>query len=81
MPDLTDMVPLTEYAESIGKHPDIVRQKILRGTMPGAVKIGRDWFIPRNAPYPDRRIKSGKYTDWRRQKPSDSGPASDSGPV
>lgn len=62
---MTDLIPIAEYAARIGRHPDTVRQKCLRGTLPGAVKIGRDWLIPPETPYPDRRITSGKCIGWR----------------
>lgn len=65
--DINDMIPLKEYAEIIGKAPANVRQKCLRGNLPGAVKIGRDWFIKKDTPYPDYRIKSGKYIDFRKK--------------
>ena len=70
--DIKDMLPLREYAEKIGRHPDIVRQKCLRGNVPGAVKLGRDWLIPADAPYPDKRIKTGKYIDWRKRPEAES---------
>jgi len=63
-----DMITLTEYAARIGKAPCSVRQKCQRGTLPGAVKIGRDWLIPADAPYADSRIKSGLYQNWRKPK-------------
>lgn len=62
-----NMLPISEYAARIGKAPRSVRQKCQLGTLPGAVKIGRDWLIPADAPYPDTRIKSGKYINWRGQ--------------
>lgn len=62
------MIPINEYAAKIGKAPTTIRQKCQRGTLPGAVKIGRDWLIPADAPYPDNRVKSGEYRDWRKQK-------------
>ena len=62
------MIPINEYAAKIGKAPTSIRQKCQRGTLPGAVKIGRDWLIPADAPYPDNRVKSGEYRDWRKQK-------------
>lgn len=61
-------VPIAEYAERIGRDPATVRQKCLRGTLPGAVKIGRDWFVPADAEYPDSRVKSGNYIDARKNK-------------
>lgn len=70
--DINNMIPIAQYAQMIGKNPANVRQKCLRGTLPGAVKIGRDWFIARDAEYPDARITSGQYINWRTKK---NGPA------
>ena len=68
-----NLITITEYAAKVGKSHTAVQQKCQRGTLPGAVKIGRDWLIPADAPYPDQRITSGKYRDWRRKgKTSDS---------
>ena len=68
-----DLIPITEYAARTGRNPIVVRQKCQRGTLPGAVKLGRDWFVPADAPYPDTRVKSGKYKDWRKKgRTSDS---------
>lgn len=64
-----DMIPLAEYAARISKVPRSVRQKCKLGTLPGAVKIGRDWLIPADAPYIDMRIKTGKYKNWRKKAP------------
>ena len=34
--------------------------------IPGAERMGRMWIIPEDAECPtDRRIKNGKYIDWR----------------
>ena len=39
------------------------------GKIEGAVKFGRDWAIPDDAIKPeDKRIKSGAYKNWRRDK-------------
>lgn len=67
MPDL-NLLPLTEYAALVGRSPVSVRQKCQRGAVPGAVKLGRDWLIPRDAPYDDRRVRTGRYRDWRKPK-------------
>lgn len=67
----TDLIPIGEYAARIGKAPRSVRQKCQAGTLPGAVKIGRDWLIPADAPYPDNRVKSGKYIGLRNQPPAE----------
>lgn len=62
-----NLIPLQEYAAKIERNPVSVRQKCQRGNVPGAVKLGRDWFIPADAPYPDQRVKSGQYKDWRKK--------------
>ena len=66
--DLENMIPIAEYARRIGKAAITVADKCRRGNLPGAVKIGRDWFVPKDAEYPDMRIRSGKYIDSRKKK-------------
>lgn len=73
----TNLIPISEYAAKVGRSPISVQQKCRRGNVPGAIKIGRDWLVPADAPYPDKRITSGKYRDWRKKgttSDSDSGP-------
>ena len=65
--NLEDMIPIAEYAERIGKAVITVADKCRRGALPGAMKIGRDWFVPKDAEYPDYRVKSGKYIDARKK--------------
>ena len=65
--DLKDMIPIAEYARKIGKATITVADKCRRGALPGAMKIGRDWFVPADAEYPDLRIRSGKYIDARKK--------------
>ena len=59
------LISLTEYARSRAKSPATVRQMALRSGFKTAQKIGRDWVIDDQEPYPDRRVKTGKYKDWR----------------
>ena len=66
--NLENMIPIAEYAAKIGKATITVADKCRRGALPGARKIGRDWFVPADAEYPDYRIKSGKYIDSRRSR-------------
>lgn len=54
------LISLAEYAAKHGVTPDTVRQKVLRGNLPQAVKIGRNWAIPEDTPYEDGRRKDGK---------------------
>ena len=76
---MTDLIPIAEYAARVHRAVSSVRQKCQRGTLPGAVKLGRDWFIPPDAPYPDERISSGRFRGWRDQRPAPSdSPVSDS---
>lgn len=55
------LITIKEYAERLGKNPQVVYQKAARGTFETAVKIGRDWFIDEDEPYSDRRVKHGRY--------------------
>jgi len=71
----TNLITLTEYAARVGKAPRSVRQKCQAGNLPGAVKVGRDWLIPADAPYEDGRIKSGLYTGWRKPHEDATPPA------
>lgn len=66
--NLEDMVPIAEYAQRIGKATITVADKCRRGALPGAVKIGRDWFVPKDAEYPDYRVRSGNYIGSRKKK-------------
>lgn len=64
---INDLIPLNEYAARRGLLPNTVRYKCIRGTLPGARKIGRDWFVPADAPYIDAKIKTGKYVGQRKK--------------
>ena len=66
--DLENMIPIAEYARRIGKATITVADKCRRGALPGAQKIGRDWFVPKDAEYPDYRIKSGRYVGARKKR-------------
>jgi len=59
------LILLTEYAARHNKHTVSVLQMANRGSFQTAKKIGRQWFIEEDEEYPDRRIKSGKYIDWK----------------
>lgn len=61
------LIPIAEYAEQHGVKANTVRYRCIRGTLPGAVKLGRDWFVPADAPYTDTRIKTGAYKNWRKK--------------
>ena len=65
--NLENMIPIAEYARKIGRATITVADKCRRGALPGAVKVGRDWFVPEDAEYPDYRVKSGKYIGSRKK--------------
>ena len=58
------LIPLKQWALTVGIDPASARQKAGRGKLP-AVKVGRDWLIEENTPNTDGRIKTGKYKNWR----------------
>lgn len=62
------LISLTEYAIRHGLHPVSCRSKARRGGFKTAKKIGRDWLIDEDEPNIDRRVKSGKYCNWRKPK-------------
>lgn len=59
------LISLAQYAEKNGKNPANARQMALRGSFYSARKIGRNWVIEEDEPWPDRRIKNGQYIGSR----------------
>lgn len=55
------LISLVEYAQNHQKAPITARKMAMRGGFQTARKIGRNWVIDNAEPWPDRRIKSGKY--------------------
>lgn len=63
-----EYLSVTEWAAKYGKAPSNVRKLIYDGRIP-AIKIGNQWAIPADTEPPtDKRIKSGKYKNWRKPK-------------
>ena len=60
------LISLSKYAAAHGKAAISVRQKACRGGFKTAKKIGRNWVIDSDEPYSDRRIKSGKFKNFRK---------------
>lgn len=60
-------IPLAEYAKRHMKTIAAVRQMVQRGGLQTARKEGREWVIDGDEPYPDRRVKSGRYRNWRKK--------------
>lgn len=67
MPD-SEYLSVSEFSEKFGKDPGNVRRLIQQGRIP-AIRIGNQWAIPADTQPPaDKRVKSGKYRDWRKSK-------------
>ena len=63
-----EYLSVSEFATKYGKDPGNIRRLIADGRIP-AIKIGNQWAIPTDAvPPPDKRVKSGKYRNWRNKK-------------
>lgn len=66
-------ITLVEYARKHGRTLRSVQAMAQRGRFRTARKLGRDWLIDANEPYPaDARVKSGKYVGWRDKSPDDN---------
>ena len=61
------LIPLAEYARRHGRLPDLARQLAWRGAFVTAQKMGRDWFVDEDEPWPDRRVKRVNYIGQRRK--------------
>lgn len=65
--DANKFLSISEWCALHGKDPGNVRRLIQQGRLP-AEKIGKQWVIPADAQPPaDKRVKSGKYRDWRKK--------------
>lgn len=60
-----EYVSVSQYARMVGKDPGNIRRMLCNGTLAGE-KIGNQWVLPKDTAFPaDRRVKSGKYRNWR----------------
>lgn len=63
-----EYISVTQFSQKFGMDAGNIRRLIAQGRIP-AVKIGNQWAIPADAvPPADKRIKSGKYINWRKSK-------------
>ena len=58
------LISLAEYAEKHGKCQESAQKMAQRGGFQTARKIGRNWVIDSEEPWPDRRVKTGEYIGW-----------------
>lgn len=63
------LISLAEYAKKNGRSTRQIRQKAAAGGFATAQKIARNWVIDEGEPYIDKRIKSGKYKNTRKNNP------------
>lgn len=62
---MSDFYTVSQYAAIFGKDSGNIRRMLINGTLEGE-KVGNQWLIPKTAkPVEDRRLKSGKYRNWR----------------
>lgn len=70
-----EYLSVTQFCEKYGLYSGNVRKLIADGRIP-AIKIGNQWAIPAGTPPPeDRRVKSGKYRDWRKKQKKSGEPS------
>ena len=62
------LISLAEYAKMHGKEVSGIRRKCINGGFKTAQKICRNWVIYSEEEYVDRRVTSGKYKNWRKEK-------------
>jgi len=53
---IEDLIRASDYAKKHNRSVEQIKVLCRAGRIPGATKIGRDWVIPKDAPYPE---------DWR----------------
>ena len=72
------LILLADYARRNGRTPATARQLAARGGFRTAKKVGRDWMIEADEPYPDNRQKRAKRLNelqsyipesWRQEYP------------
>ena len=69
--DISEYIPSVEAAQRMGKAHSYIRDLCRQGKLPGAVKAGRNWLIPRASvegyvPLPRGRPKANAPPpEWR----------------
>lgn len=61
-------ITLAEYARRHERNLRACQIRAAEGGFETAYKSGKIWLIDEDEPYIDRRMKSGKYRNWRRPK-------------
>ena len=61
-------ISLAEYARRHERNLRACQIRAAGGGFKTAYKSGKMWLIDEDEPYIDRRVKSGKYRNWRRKE-------------
>ena len=66
---MDNYLTIKEVAEKWNLTTRRVQKMCSDGLIPGAIRFGRAWAIPKDAEKPaDGRITTGKYRNWRKKK-------------
>ena len=66
---MDDYKTIKEIAEKWELTTRRVQKMCSDGLIPGAMKFGRDWAIPKDTEKPvDGRITTGQYVNWRKKE-------------
>ena len=66
---MDNYLTIKEVAEKWNLTTRRVQKMCADGVIPGVVRFGRAWAIPKDAEKPvDGRITTGKYRNWRKKK-------------
>ena len=69
---MSEYLSVTQFSKLHNIDQSNIRKLIASGRIP-AIKIGSQWAIPADTPAPeDKRVKSGKYRNWRKKAPEPS---------
>lgn len=60
------MLSMAQWAERYGKDARNARRLISEGRLP-AVRVGSQWAIDSDTQPPGKRVKNGKYKNWRKK--------------
>ena len=64
--EINNLINVREFAAKHGKSIEQTKNNCKKGRFPGAKKIGRDWVIPADTPWPlDRRTKELRKLEGR----------------
>ena len=65
---MNDYLTIKEVSVKWGITERRIQKLCSEGKIPGAVKFGRDWAVPKYVEKPpDGRITTGEYKNWRKK--------------